>query len=77
MPQTFDAQPGFDYDRTLVVAIELSNKSWVLAAQIPGLPHVKAKRTIEPDVEALISAIDSFRSRANAAGRVVERDHDL
>lgn len=73
MPQTFDAQRGFDYNRTLVVAIELSNKSWVLAGQIPGLPHVKAKRTIEPDVDALISAIDSFRSRANAAGRVVER----
>ncbi len=24
-----------DYDRTLVLAIELSNKSWVLAAQVP------------------------------------------
>jgi len=36
------------YDCTLVLAIELSNKSWVLAAQVPGLPRVKAKRTIEP-----------------------------
>ena len=26
-----------DYDQTLVLAIELSNKSWVLAAQVPGL----------------------------------------
>jgi len=27
---------GVDYDRTLVVAIELSSKNWVLAAQVPG-----------------------------------------
>ena len=30
-----------DYDNTLVLAIELSNVSWVLAAQVPGLPRVK------------------------------------
>jgi len=35
-----------DYERTLVLAIEVSNESWVLAAQVPGLPHTKAKRTI-------------------------------
>ena len=36
-----------DFDRTLVMAIELSNTNWVLAAQVPGLPRLKAKRTIE------------------------------
>ena len=35
-----------DYDSTLVLAIELSNTSWVLAAQVPGLPRVKAKQSI-------------------------------
>src|SRR5215471_14202192 len=44
------------YDRTLILAIELSSKSWVLAAQVPGLPQIKAKRTIEPDKLALASA---------------------
>jgi hypothetical protein len=39
-----------DYERTLVLAIEVSNKSWVLAAQVPGLPHTKAKRTIDPEL---------------------------
>ena len=62
-----------DYDRTLVLAIELSNKSWVLAAQVPGLPRVKAKRTIEPTAEALLAAIQGYRERAQAAGRQVER----
>ena len=32
----------FDRDSTLVVAIELSAKSWVLAAHVPGLPLTKA-----------------------------------
>ena len=62
-----------DYERTLILAIELSNTSWVLAAQIPGLPGVKAKRSIEPTPEALMAAIEYYRARAVKAGRNVER----
>jgi len=62
-----------DYDQTLVLAIELSNKSWVLAAQVPGLPQTKAKRTIEPDKDALLAAIEGYRTRAAAAGYNVTR----
>ena len=62
-----------DYERTLILAIELSNTSWVLAAQIPGLPGVKAKRSIEPTPEALLAAIGSYRARAEKAGRNVDR----
>src|SRR3984957_8272974 len=28
-----------DYERTLVLAIEVSNESWVLAAQVPGATY--------------------------------------
>jgi transposase len=62
-----------DYDSALVLAIELSNKSWVLAAQVPGLTRVKAKQTIAPTAEALLAAINGYRDRARAAGRNVER----
>ena len=31
--------PVINYDHTLVLSVELSNKSWVLAAQVPGLPR--------------------------------------
>ena len=51
MTQTLTAASksvALDYDKTLVVAIELSNVSWVLAAQVPGLPRRKAKRSVEP-----------------------------
>src|SRR6478736_746322 len=62
-----------DHERTLVLAIEVSNKSWVLAAQVPGLPHTKAKRTIDPEAEALLAAIAAYRARAAATGRSIER----
>jgi transposase len=62
-----------DYDQTLVLAIELSNKSWVLAAQVPGFPQTKAKRTIKPDKNALLAAIDGYRTRAADAGHSVKR----
>jgi transposase len=62
-----------DYERTLVLAIEVSNKSWVLAAQVPGLPHTKAKRTIDPEAEALLAAIAGYRTRAVATGCSIER----
>jgi transposase len=58
-----------DYDQTLVLAIELSNKSWVLAAQVPGLSQTKAKRTIGPNKNDLLTAINGYRTRAAAAGR--------
>src|SRR3954465_690258 len=62
-----------DYERTLILAIELSNTSWVLAAQIPGLPGVKAKRSIGPTPEALMAALEGYRARAEKAGRNVDR----
>jgi transposase len=52
---------------------ELSNTNWVLAAQVPGLPRLKAKRTIEPTAEALLAAIESYRERAKQAGYSVQR----
>ena len=75
MSQTIAAPipAAVDYERTLVLAIEVSNKSWVLAAQVPGLPHTKAKRTINPEAEALLAAISGYRTRAAASGRSTER----
>jgi transposase len=72
-PSFPDCPANLDYDRTLILAIELSNKKWVLAAQVPGTPQTKARRTIDPTPEALMAAIDSYRARAAAAGRTIER----
>jgi transposase len=72
-PVAHSLTAALDYERMLVLAIELSNKTWVLSAQVPGLPRVKAKWTIEPNVEALSAAIEGYRERAKAVGRHVER----
>ena len=64
MPRTFACPTvpvSLDYDATLILAIELSTKSWVLAAQVPGLRRVKAKQTIAPTAEALMVAIEGYR----------------
>ena len=50
---------SINYHQTLGLAIELSDKSWVLAAQAPGLPQTKAQRTIEPNKNSLLAAIDA------------------
>lgn len=70
---TLTTHTTLDYDKTLVLAIELSSKNWVLAAQVPGLPRTKAKQTIEPAPEELMTAINGYRARAAAAGCTVER----
>jgi len=62
-----------DYDATLILAVETSNKNWVLAAHVPGLGQVKDKQTIEPNVDALSKAIAGYRRRATAGGGAVER----
>jgi transposase len=62
-----------DYETSLVLALELSNKSWVVAAHVPGSGHVKAKQVIAPKADALEAAIERYRGRAAASGRTVER----
>lgn len=73
MSKSSSSAEAVQYETTLVLAIELSSKSWVLAAQVPGLPNTKAKRSIEPDKFALQAAIDGYRARAAAAGYPVDR----
>ena len=62
-----------DYDATLIMALEVGNKSWVVAAHVPGFGHIKAKQTIDPTAEALAIAIEGNRRRAAASGRVIDR----
>ncbi len=72
MTHSVDTSKSVPYDRTLVLAIELSSKSWGLAAQVPGLPQSKTRNTIAPEKLALETAIDGYRTRAIAAGYQVD-----
>src|SRR4051794_41784798 len=67
------ATSGLDYDRTLILAVEISNRSWVVAAQVPGLRQKGAKQQLAPRADALMAAIEGYKRRAAAAGMVVDR----
>src|SRR3954466_5877102 len=67
------ATSGPDYDRTLILAVEISNRSWVVAAQVPGLQHKGVKQQLVPRADALMAAIEGYKRRATAAGMAVDR----
>src|SRR3954447_1919999 len=64
---------GLDYDRTLILAVEVSSRSWIVAAQVPGLQHKGVKQQLAPRSTAKPAAIAGYKRRATAAGLAVER----
>jgi|GraSoiStandDraft_24_1057298.scaffolds.fasta_scaffold38974_1 transposase len=76
MPEQFDshnARAAFDHDSTLVVALELSGKSWQVGAVVPGVAR-RPRRRLEPrDMAGLLKAIERWVAEASAAGRAVRR----
>jgi transposase len=73
MPVPQPAYSSADFDRTLILALEVSGESWVVAAHVPGLSGSKPRRAFPPTAEALLEAVGGYRARAARAGRVVER----
>ena len=55
---------SFDLSAALVIAVEISRPTWVIAAHVPGLGHVKVRRRIEARGEALLLAIEQLKRRA-------------
>jgi transposase len=62
-----------DFDHTLILALEVSERSWVVAAHVPGLQGSKPRRTLFPTAEALLGAVEAYRARAMRAGRSLDR----
>src|SRR4051812_45902496 len=67
------ASHRLDYDRTLILAVEVSGRSWVVAAQVPGLRQKSAKQQLAPRADALMAAVEDYKRRAAAAGMAVDR----
>src|SRR3712207_9388017 len=67
------ASNGLDYNRTLILAVEVSGRSWVVAAQVPGLRQKSAKQQLAPRADALMAAVEGYKRRAAAAGMAVDR----
>src|SRR4051795_5279982 len=67
------ASTGLDYERTLILAVEVSGRSWVVAAQVPGLRQKGVKQQLAPRADALMAAVEGYKRRAAAAGMAVDR----
>jgi transposase len=76
MTDFFDAHrpaTAFDHDSTLVVVMELSGKSWDLAAAVPGVSR-RPKRSVKPgDIGAVSRALEGWKKEAAKAGRTITR----
>jgi transposase len=63
----------FEHDSTLVVALELSGKSWELGAVVPGVERRPKRRMRPRDMADLLLTIERWRGEATRAGREVRR----
>ena len=62
----------FGQNNTLVVVIELSQKSWLVAGTVPGVERQPLKK-MEPNETALLRLLHRWRDEATRAGRTIER----
>jgi len=62
----------FRQDTTLVVVIELSQASWLVAGAVPGVERQPLKK-MEPDETALLRLLHRWRDEAMRSGRTIER----
>ena len=63
---------AFEQDRTLVVVVEMSLSSWLVAGLIPGVSREPLKK-IDPDPERLLQLLYRWRDEAVAAGSKINR----
>jgi transposase len=75
MSHTFDASKSaaaLDQDSTLIVVIEMSQKSWLVAAMLPGIARQPLKK-LDPDEEGLMKLLRRWRDETASAGRGITR----
>jgi transposase len=63
---------AFDEHSTLVGVIEMSQKSWLVCALVPGVERRPLKK-VEPDAEVLLRQVERWREEAWEAGRTITR----
>jgi transposase len=73
MPRfTGSARTAVDYNSTIIGALELSEKKWVLAVQLPGVER-HSRHVLDACVERLLSFVERLKARCASAGRKIAR----
>jgi transposase len=63
---------ALDYDSTIIGALEMSEKKWVLAVQLPGVKR-HTRHVLEASGKELASLIERLKARCAAAGHPIAR----
>jgi transposase len=66
-------ETAFDPFSTMVVALELSGKSWEVGAVVPGLSRRPRRRLQPRDMSGLLTQLERWRSEVLKAGGTVRR----
>jgi transposase len=75
MPQQNDLSRSLvalDQESTLIVVIEMSQSSWLVAGIVPGIERHPLKK-LDPDEEALLRLLQRWRDEATKAGHTITR----
>ena len=65
-------QAAIDYNSTIIGALELSEKKWVLAVQLPGVDR-HSRHVLDAGGEGLVSFVERLKARCALAGRKIAR----
>ena len=75
MPQPNDLSRSLvalDQDSTIIVVVEMSQSSWLVAGMLPGIERQPRKK-LEPIPERLLALLHRWRDEAVRAGRKITR----
>jgi len=61
---------AFDQSTNLVVVVEMSEASWLVAGLVPGVDRQPLKK-LEPDPDALLRLLERWRAEAVKTGRTI------
>jgi transposase len=76
MTEYFDAHrpaTAFDHDSTLVVAMELSGKSWQLGGVVPGVSRRPKVGVKAHDLDDVMRVVERWKAEAAKAGKTITR----
>ena len=65
-------QAAIDYNSAIVGALELSEKKWVLAVQLPGVDR-HSRHVLDSCGDRLVSFVERLKARCASAGRKIAR----
>jgi len=66
------SQAAVDYNSTIIGAVELSEKKWVLAVQLPGVGR-HSRHALDACGDGLVSFVERLKAKCAAAGRKIAR----